>query len=110
MRMMMNKGTFNNVKIFEPSTIELMEEIHWEGIAEDDPIYRKKGLQLLLLDGYTKHTLKGHYGYAYGLRSFMLYNDHVGFIFVCNGANFIQDTDMTRLQKKFLQLMSELDQ
>ena len=32
------------------------------------------------------------------------------FIFVCNGANFIQDTDMTRLQKKFLQLMSELDQ
>lgn len=110
MRMMMNKGTFNNVKVFEPSTIELMEEIHWEGIAEDDPIYRKKGLQLLLLDGYTKHTLKGHYGYAYGLRSFMLYNDHVGFIFVCNGANFIQDTDMTRLQKKFLQLMSELDQ
>lgn len=85
-QMMMNYGTYNGVKVFEKSTIEFMKEIHWEGIA-DDPDYRKKGLQLQILDGYHKNSIYGHFGSAYGVRSFMFFNDEIGMVFITNGAD-----------------------
>lgn len=108
MRMLMNKGTYNGVKIFEKESIELMEEIHWSGTVEGNIIYRKKGLQIVLLDGYSEKTLKGHFGTAYGLRSFMLYNDDFGYIFVTNGAKMINLGGISDLQQKYLKYLTTL--
>lgn len=92
MRLLMNKGSFNGFTFVKPSTIEFMEEIHWQG-ESDDPSYKKKGLQLNLIDGITKDTLMGHFGCAYGLRSFMLFNKDFGYISLCNGGNYIESAD-----------------
>ena len=48
---------------------------------------------MIILDQFTNSPLKGHFGNAYGLRSFMLYNENGGLIFLCNGANFINDVE-----------------
>jgi CubicO group peptidase (beta-lactamase class C family) len=87
MLMLMNKGKYQSFRYLKEETVALMEQIHWQGIASDEA-YKAKGLQLLLLDGFSKETLKGHFGFAYGLRSFMLYNTNHGYIFLCNGADY----------------------
>ena len=85
-QMFMNHGTYNNVKVFEESTILFMKQIHWQGVS-DEPEYTKKGLQLQILDGYHKDSIYGHFGSAYGVRSFMLFNDEIGMVFITNGAD-----------------------
>ena len=107
MSMLMNKGIYNNVRILEEETVKEMETVWWEGLPSD-PTYRKKGLQMIILDQFTNLPLKGHFGNAYGLRSFMLYNDNGGIIFLCNGANFINDVEhMTILQEKVIKFLVE---
>ena len=102
MRMMMNKGIVDGVRLFKEETINFMEQIHWKGYSYD-PNYKAKGLQLCLMDGISKKTLKGHTGYAYGLRSFMFYNDTDGYIFMCNGADYGSFMDhMSRFQEEVL--------
>lgn len=112
MELMMHKGTYKDFKFLEPATIDLMEQVHWEGISPD-PSYKKKGLQLNLIDGYTKETLKGHFGNAYGLRSYMLYTRDYGYIYISNGAVY-PDIDLdhqVELQDKVLkaQIKSSLN-
>lgn len=109
MRMLMNKGTYQNIKIFEKESIDFMEEIHWSGVSNESIVYRKKGLQIVLLDGYSKQTLKGHFGTAYGLRSFMLYNDDYGYIFITNGANMINLGGISDFQQKYLKYLTSLE-
>lgn len=94
MQMMMNKGIYLGTRILKSSTVELMEQVHWQG-ESDDSMYKKKGLQMIILDQFTKAPLKGHFGSAYGLRSFMLYNNEIGMIFMCNGADYQTDGDHT---------------
>lgn len=105
MVMMMNKGTYQNQKIFDSSTIEYMQEVHWQG-ESGDSLYKKKGLQLIILDNYSKEPLYGHFGNAYGLRSFMLFNDKKGLIFMCNGARFVYNNKgITTLQDETIRYM-----
>lgn len=99
MMMLMNKGIYKGVRILKEETINDMFKIHWQGVASD-PQYKKKGLQLILLDGYSKQTLKGHFGCAYGLRSFMLFNEDNGYIFMCNGANYKEFQEHMVLMEK----------
>lgn len=107
MSMLMNKGVYNGIRILKESTVIEMEKVQWEGIPTD-PTYRKKGLQMIIMDQFTKNPLRGHFGNAYGLRSFMLYNDNGGIIFLCNGANFISDEEhMTILQEKVIRFLVE---
>ena len=107
MSMLMNKGIYNNIRILEEKTVKEMETVWWEGLPSD-PTYRKKGLQMIILDQFTNLPLKGHFGNAYGLRSFMLYNENGGIIFLCNGANFINDVEhMTILQEKVIKFLVE---
>lgn len=107
MSMLMNKGIYKNVRILKESTVIEMEKVQWEGVPTD-PTYRKKGLQMIIMDQFTKEPLKGHFGNAYGLRSFMLYNSNGGIIFLCNGANFISDEEhMTILQEKVIRFLIE---
>lgn len=110
MMMLMNKGKYQNIQVLDKETVLEMEKVQWEGIPLD-PTYKKKGLQMIIMDEFTKSPLKGHFGNAYGLRSFMLYNDNGGIIFLCNGANFITDEEhMTTLQRKIIEfLVKELN-
>jgi CubicO group peptidase (beta-lactamase class C family) len=88
MRMLMNRG----YPIFKPDTIDLMLAKHWEGI-EEAGYYRAKGLQVLLLEHYGP-LLKGHFGDAYGVRSFMLFNEEkqIGIIYMTNGGMYERRT------------------
>ena len=107
MSMLMNKGQYNNIRILKESTVMEMEKVQWEGTPAD-PTYKRKGLQMIIMDEFTEKPLKGHFGNAYGLRSFMLYNENGGIIFLCNGANFITDEEhMTILQEKVIKFLVE---
>ncbi len=101
MQMLMNKGTYDSKVYLKSKTVEDMEKIHWKTLHPDG-IYKQKGLQLLILDDYGP-TLYGHTGCAYGLRSYMLFDDHYGYIFLCNGAkyNMIRD-GFAKVQEDFL--------
>lgn len=102
MLMLMNKGTYNGKQILKEETVKDMESVHWSGYSYD-PEYKAKGLQLNLMSNYSKQTLKGHFGNAYGLRSYMLYNNDNGYIFMCSGGNYVLDQDhMVPLQKEVL--------
>ncbi len=107
MQMLMHKGVYNGKRILEEKTVYEMEQVQWEGIPTD-PTYRKKGLQLIIMDQFTLSPLYGHFGNAYGLRSFMLYNVNGGIIFLCNGADFLSDEEhMTILQEKVIRYLVE---
>lgn len=101
MIMLMNKGIYQDFRYLNEDTVKLMEEVHWHGVASDKS-YKAKGLQLHLLDGFSKEILKGHFGNAYGLRSFMLYNENNGYIFLCNGADYQEEVE------NFVKLETEL--
>ena len=82
-------------------TVSLMKEVHWQ-TTHPIGIYEKKGLQLLILD-VNNRRLYGHTGNAYGLRSFMLFDDNYGYIFMCNGAKYVMALeDFTSLQEECL--------
>lgn len=86
MRMLMNKGK----PLFKEETIALMLSKQWEGQPKNESYYRAKGLQVLLLDKYDNKLLKGHFGDAYGVRSFMLFNEEkkLGIIYMTNGGKY----------------------
>lgn len=102
MQMLMNNGIIYGKRYLKEETVKLMKEIHWETKDRPDGLYYKKGLQLLILD--RNHTrLYGHTGSAYGLRSFMLFNDKIGYIFMCNGAKYIYEKEgITSIQDECL--------
>ncbi len=105
MNMLMNKGIYKGIRILKESTVVEMEKVQWKGVPTD-PTYRMKGLQMIIMDQFTKYPLKGHFGNAYGLRSFMLYNELGGIIFLCNGADFINDVEhMTILQEEIIKFL-----
>ena len=105
MQVLMHKGIYKDVRILKEETVEEMEKVQWEG-ESGDPTYKKKGLQLIIMDEFTISPLYGHFGNAYGLRSFMLYNENGGMIFLCNGANFLNDVEhMTVLQKDIIEFI-----
>lgn len=107
MIMLMNKGIYKNIRILNEETVIEMEKVQWSGNPLD-PTYHKKGLQMIIMDEFTKDPLYGHFGNAYGLRSFMLYNKNGGLIFLCNGANFLSDEEhMTILQEKVIKFLVE---
>lgn len=72
--------------ILKQETIQLMLSLHWQGIGAGN--YRAKGLQLQILNDFENRTLKGHFGGAYGLKSFMLFNEQkkIGICFATNGG------------------------
>ena len=100
-QMMMNKGTYKGIELFKKETIELMEKEAWRGYAKGDPSYKAKGLQLNLLETnlwpYTGALgLKGHFGFAYGVMTFMFYNKDFGMIFFTSGSNSKERKDAIR--------------
>lgn len=76
--------------ILKEKTIQLMLSTHWQGQQADGGYYKAKGLQVVILDHYNNKTLKGHFGDAYGVRSFMLFNEEkqLGMIYMTNGGGY----------------------
>lgn len=72
--------------VLKEETINEMMQVNWEGQADE---YRQKGLQLMIMDNVAPIKLYGHFGSAYGLRSFMFFNKELqtGACFVLNGGN-----------------------
>lgn len=110
MQMLMNKGTFKDKHILSSEIVTLATSVHFANIV-DDSLYKQKGLQMILLDGYTDHYLIGHFGCAYGLRSFMLFDNEMGIIFLCNGAEFLLEDNISTIQddaiKQLIQMFKE---
>ncbi len=104
--MLSNYGTYKGIHIFNKSTIEYMKEVHWQGTSPD-PDYYKKGLQLQILDHYSKKPIYGHFGSAYGQRSFMFFNDEVVMVFITNGADVKDNPErgISDLQHETIELM-----
>lgn len=86
MNMLINKG----YPLFKEETIKLMLSSHWKG--DGDSTYKEKGLQVQINNHFNNRTLKGHFGSAYGARSFMLFNEEkkIGICFITNGGHFCE--------------------
>ncbi len=106
MFLLMNNGIYKDIRLFKEETIKLMKQVHWQGTSYDEA-YKMKGLQLVILDSF-KERLYGHFGNAYGLRAFMLFNDNNGYIFISNGGDYLGDGDhLTILLKDVINFMLE---
>ena len=83
MQMLINRGTYQGIKVYEPETIELMFVKNWEGHTDG---YYAKGLQMAIMD-VNGYKLYGHFGSAYGVRSFMFFDKDKkeGMCFIANG-------------------------
>lgn len=104
MLMLMNNGIYNGVRILNEETVLNMKSIHWNGDSWDNA-YKKKGLQMVILDGY-KEPLMGHFGNAYGLRAFMLFNEEYGYIFTSNGGDYLgEEEHLTPLLDRVIKFM-----
>lgn len=92
MRMFMNYGTYNGVKILKRETVEKMYQMTWCGLPSDE--YRAKGLQMRIIRNVDKFTLRGHTGGAYGVRSYMFFNlrEGLGACFITNGIDAENDS------------------
>lgn len=101
--MFTNMGVYNNIRLFREKTIDEMKQIHWMGNAVNEDLYHKKGLQLMIQDFGSKSTYWGHFGCAYGLRSFFFFNSLGGFLCMCNGADYGNGGDhFTPFQKTII--------
>jgi len=94
MMVYMNDGTSpEGVQILKKETMDRMLELVWVGSDHGD--YTAKGCQFKCMDTFTTMEkgpvrLYGHFGDAYGLKSFMLFNPHqkTGFVYIINGGLF----------------------
>ncbi|MBQ7276234.1 MAG: beta-lactamase family protein [Bacilli bacterium] len=92
MMMFMNGGELDGVRILKKETMDRMLEITWIGVGDGD--YTAKGLQFKCMDFETNdispRRLYGHFGDAYGVKSFLLFNpsQKLGFVYIINGGLF----------------------
>lgn len=100
MRLFMGNST-----LYKQSTIDLMLETHWQGEGYGE--YKSKGLQIMILDYFDNRTLYGHFGDAYGAKSFMLFNPkkEIGICYITNGGGFkYQDIGICDIHEEIIKL------
>lgn len=73
--------------ILKKETIEEMTKVHWQGPRTGS--YQAKGLQMIILDDFNIR-LFGHFGDAYGAKSYMLFNKEkqIAMVFITNGGYY----------------------
>lgn len=78
-----------NQTIIKQQTIDTMLAIHWQGQEVNGP-YREKGLQIHILKHFPNVILKGHFGDAYGVKSFLFFDEvkKIGICFITNGGHY----------------------
>ena len=85
MRLFINRGIYNGVRLLKEETVDLMYQTHWFG-SDIEGDYRAKGLQMKVMHNFEDRGIafRGHTGGAYGVRSYMYFNQKAKF-----GACFI---------------------
>ena len=95
MRMFINGGEVDGVRLLKKETVDLMYQIHWIGVGGDS--YRSKGLQMKVMETFLDQDVifRGHTGGAYGVRSYMFFNQkyNLGAIFITNGGYYKKDNE-----------------
>ncbi|MDD3171309.1 MAG: serine hydrolase [Bacilli bacterium] len=93
MRMFLNRGVVNGVRLLNEDTVDLMVQQHWFGNGENGG-YRAKGIQMKVLNSFPNKPLRGHTGGAYGVRSYMFFNvkNQIGACFITNGGYYEKKT------------------
>ena len=106
MRMFLNLGEFNGVRILKKETVEQMYQSEWIGSPYNDD-YRGKSIQMRIIDSINNFTLKGHTGGAYGVRSYMFFSikHNIGACFITNGIN---DVKVSAIREKLFQDTQDL--
>lgn len=85
----MNEGVYSGVRILRKDTVDLMQQIHWEGF-EPEGLFRQTGLLFHISDALAGRRLTGHAGEACGLISDMYFDrdEKNGVIFMTNGGYY----------------------
>ena len=94
MRLLINRGEVDGVRLLKESTVDLMYQIHWFG-DEFEGDYKAKGIQMKVLHNYYEIALRGHTGGAYGVRSYMFFDQssNAGACFITNGGFYKSNPD-----------------
>ena len=91
-------------KLVSKETMDKMLEMNWYGDRCGD--YSAKGLQLEILDVFDGMRLYGHFGTAYGIKTYLFFNPHqeIGMVFAtCGGGFKILDCDISDVQYGLLE-------
>lgn len=76
--------------ILKTSTLDKMMQMAWAGKRQPNDSYVAKGLQLEIVDYFNNRRLYGHFGDAYGVKSYFLFNreEQIGMVYITNGGNY----------------------
>lgn len=85
----MNGGVYENERILNQETVDLMQQMQWFGNGSEG-FYRQKGLNFHITDSLAGRRLTGHAGQSYGLVSDMYFNreESSGVILMLNGGHY----------------------
>ncbi|TEB16499.1 putative penicillin-binding protein PbpX [Pelotomaculum sp. FP] len=85
----MNGGVYENVRILNPVTVDLMQQMQWFGSGLEG-FYKQKGLNFHITDSLAGRRLTGHAGQSYGLISDMYFDrdENSGVILIINGGHY----------------------
>lgn len=85
----MNAGVYDGVRILRRDTVDLMQQIHWDGFGLEG-LFRQMGLIFHITDALAGRRLTGHAGEACGLVSDIYFDrdENNGVIFMTNGGYY----------------------
>ena len=90
--------------LVKKETMDKMLEMNWYGDRCGD--YTAKGLQFQILDIFDNVRLYGHFGTAYGIKTFLFFNPHqkIGIVFATSGGGFkMMNNDISDVQYYLLE-------
>lgn len=87
MRMFLQGGIVNQVRLLQKETVDYMIQQHWFGKGDSES-YWAKGIQMKVLHSFPEKPFRGHTGGAYGVRSYMYFDvkNQLGVCFITNGG------------------------
>lgn len=76
--------------ILKTATLDKMMQMAWAGKRQPNDSYVAKGLQVEIVDYFNNRRLYGHFGDAYGVKSYFLFNreEQIGMVYITNGGNY----------------------
>ena len=63
MRMFLNGGVVNNIRLLQKRTVDYMVQQHWFG-SGDGESYRAKGIQMKVLHSFPREAISWSYGWC----------------------------------------------
>lgn len=91
--------------IIKRDTLDEMMQMNWCSKKVKNDSYVAKGLQLEILDHFHGKRLYGHFGDAYGVKSFFLFNpkQQFGMVYITNGGGYkYQESGICDVHEKIL--------